>query len=142
MSARRVILLVEDNPRDIELTIARLVESGVDAEVVVLNDGEQALDYLYRRGQFRLRGPEEPFIIFLDIKMPKVSGLEVLENLRKNAQWLPIPVVLITSSREEQDLARAYEFGADGYLIKPVKAARLPEVIESSIRAAAARVPR
>jgi len=125
------ILLVEDNARDVEITLANLRNSGVDASVQVVRDGEQALDYLHRRKEFALRSAEGPDVLLLDVKMPKVSGLEVLRAMKSDPVLRNIPVILLTSSREEQDLAAAYQWGAEGYLIKPVR----PEQLAATIAA-------
>lgn len=114
------ILLAEDDPRDVELALQGLREKGLANEIQVVNDGESALDYLYRRGAWAGREPGHPALILLDLKMPLVSGLEVLETLRQDPDLQRIPVVVMTSSREEADLARAYELGCNAYVVKPV----------------------
>lgn len=124
------ILLVEDNARDIEITLASLRSSGLPAEVHVLRDGEEALNYLYRRGLFALS--PTPAVVLLDIKMPKVSGLEVLKTLKSDPVLRSLPVILLTASRAEQDLAAAYEWRADGYLIKPARPEQLATTIEAA----------
>ena len=114
------ILLAEDNPKDVELTLAALEEHNLANEVVVVNDGAEALDYLYCRGKFQLRTPENPAVVLLDIKMPKVDGLEVLRTIRSDERLKLTPVVILTSSREEQDLVESYKLGANAYMVKPV----------------------
>ena len=114
------ILLVEDNPHDLELTLIALSKSQLANEVVVVRDGAEALDYLNRRGEFADRPVGSPAVILLDLKLPKVDGLEVLEEVRDSAELRSIPVVMLTSSREEPDLKRAYELGVNAYVVKPV----------------------
>lgn len=120
MKTLRRIMLVEDNLNDIDLTLAALEEHHIANEIVVARDGAEALDYLYRRGKFAGRGDEMPAVILLDIKMPKVSGLEVLRQMKSEATLKHIPVVMLTSSREEPDLAASYKLGANAYVVKPV----------------------
>jgi CheY-like chemotaxis protein len=114
------LLLVEDNPNDVELTLSALSEARLANEVVVANDGEQALDYLFRRGRFAGRSTPNPAVILLDLKMPKVDGHEVLRQIRASEQLRLIPVVVLTSSREEKDLYSSYDKGANAYVVKPV----------------------
>ncbi len=114
------ILLVEDNPQDVELTLAALGEYNLANEVVVATDGEEALDYLHQRGRFKLRADGNPAVVLLDLKMPKVDGLEVLRTIKQQASLRTIPVVMLTSSREEQDLVRSYGLGVNAYVVKPV----------------------
>jgi CheY-like chemotaxis protein len=120
MSELRRILLVEDNPRDVELTLSALVEHNLANEVVVTRDGAEALDYLYRRAQFKMREIGNPAAILLDLKMPKVDGLEVLRTIKTDAELKTIPVVMLTSSREEKDLVMSYNLGVNAYVVKPV----------------------
>lgn len=114
------ILLVEDSPNDVELILAALEENRLANEVVVVRDGEEALDYLYRRGVFRLRMEGDPVVVLLDLKLPKVDGLEVLAQLKSDSQLRMVPVVVLTSSREEQDLINSYNLGTNAYVVKPV----------------------
>ena len=114
------ILLVEDDPRDVELTMTALEEYNLGNEVVVASDGEEALDYLYHRGKFQLRGGENPAVLLLDLKLPKVDGLQVLETIKADDNLKMIPVVVLTSSREEQDMVRSYKLGVNAYVVKPV----------------------
>jgi len=121
MNSLKRILLVEDSPRDAELVMDALKEHLLANEVVHLQDGAEALDYLYRQGDFASRPEGLPAVILLDLKMPKVDGLEVLRQLKGDAKLKVIPVVVMTSSREEQDLIRSYELGVNAYVVKPVK---------------------
>ena len=114
------ILLVEDNPNDIELTLEALAAHNLANSVVVARDGEEALDYLYQRGGFAARAPGKPFVILLDLKLPKVDGHEVLRRIRADENMKLIPVVILTSSREEKDLVQGYRNGANAYVVKPV----------------------
>jgi CheY-like chemotaxis protein len=114
------ILLVEDDPRDVELTLAGLAEHNLANKVVVVRDGEEALDYLYHRGSFKTRAGGNPVVVLLDIKMPKVTGLEVLKIIKADEQLKNIPVVMLTSSRETPDLAECYKRGVNAYVVKPV----------------------
>jgi CheY-like chemotaxis protein len=114
------ILLVEDDSRDVELTLTALAEHHLANEVVVVRDGEEALHYLRRTGPFRLRAPGNPAVVLLDLKLPKVDGVQVLERLREDPELRPIPVVMLTSSREEKDIHRSYERGVNAYVVKPV----------------------
>ncbi|EDY21431.1 response regulator receiver protein [Chthoniobacter flavus Ellin428] len=114
------ILLVEDSEHDIELTLAALETHNVANEVDTARDGAEALDYLYRRGKFADRPNDLPVVVLLDLKMPKVDGLEVLRQIKADPDMKRIPVVMLTSSREEQDLVRSYELGVNAYVVKPV----------------------
>jgi two-component system, response regulator len=114
------ILLVEDNENDEELTLIALRKSPVKIEVDVVRDGVEALDYLFCEGIYKNRGPELPQVVLLDIKLPKIDGLEVLKRIRNNAKTNLLPVVLLTSSREEKDLMEGYKNRANSYIVKPV----------------------
>jgi DNA-binding response OmpR family regulator len=114
------ILLVEDNPHDLELTLIALSKSQLANEVVIARDGAEALDYLHRRGQYVDRPVGSPAVVLLDLKLPKVDGLEVLKEIRTNSNSKSQPVVMLTSSKEEQDLVRSYELGVNAYVVKPV----------------------
>lgn len=114
------ILLVEDNPHDLELTLIALSKSQLANEVVVVRDGAEALDYLNRRGEFAERVAGSPAVILLDLKLPKVDGLEVLKEIRATELLKPVPVVMLTSSKEEQDVIRSYQLGVNAYVVKPV----------------------
>lgn len=120
MAELKPILLVEDNPKDIELTLAALADNRLANEVIVVRDGEEALDYLFRRGIFKLRAAGNPAVVLLDLKLPKVDGLEVLEQIKTDAMLRTVPVVMLTSSREEPDLSRSYKLGVNAYVVKPV----------------------
>ncbi|MDF9619607.1 response regulator [Pseudomonas entomophila] len=115
------ILLVEDNPQDLELTLLALERSQLANDVVVVRDGADALDYLLRRNAFAERADGNPAVMLLDLKLPKVDGLEVLKEVRATAQLRSIPIVMLTSSREGPDLRRAYELGVNAYVVKPVE---------------------
>jgi CheY-like chemotaxis protein len=129
MNALRPILLVEDNLNDIELTLAALKRNHVANEIIVTRHGGEALDFLYRRGEFQNRTPGRPVVVFLDLKMPKVDGLEVLRQMKGDADLKIIPVVMLTSSREEGDLVRSYQLGANAYIVKPVGFEQYSEAI-------------
>jgi CheY-like chemotaxis protein len=120
MNTLRSVMLVEDNPNDVELTLTALREAHLANEIVVKNDGEQALDYLFRRGTDAGRTGGQPAVILLDLKMPKVDGHEVLRQIRADSELRLIPVVVLTSSREEKDLYESYDSGANAYVVKPV----------------------
>lgn len=115
------ILLVEDNPNDLELTLVALERSQLANEVIVLRDGAEALDYLLRRNHHQDRVVGNPAVMLLDLKLPKVDGLEVLKVIRETEELRSIPVVMLTSSREEPDLNRAYSLGVNAYVVKPVE---------------------
>ena len=120
MSDQGEILLFEDNPNDIELILAALDEGDVVDKVNITRDGEQALDYLYRRGAHGSRLTGNPKVVLLDLKLPKVNGLEVLHQIKTDRNLRRIPVVMFTSSREERDLPRSYDFGTNAYVVKPI----------------------
>jgi CheY-like chemotaxis protein len=121
MNGAKPIILAEDNPRDAELALAAMEEEHISDKVVLCNDGAEVLDYLYCRGRFKLRLRGNPAVIFLDLKMPKVNGLEVLRTIKADINLRPIPVVMLTSSREERDLTESYALGANAYVVKPVE---------------------
>jgi CheY-like chemotaxis protein len=114
------ILMVEDDPKDVELTLEALAEYNLANEVVVAGDGEEALDYLYCRGNFKTRTSENPAVLLLDLKLPKVDGLEVLQQIKSDEKLRMIPVVVLTSSREERDMVASYKLGVNAYVVKPV----------------------
>lgn len=121
MNAAKPIILAEDNPRDAELALAAMEEEHISDKVVLCRDGAEVLDYLYCRGRFKSRVRGNPAVIVLDLKMPKVNGLEVLRTIKADINLRPIPVVMLTSSREERDLAESYALGANAYVVKPVE---------------------
>jgi CheY-like chemotaxis protein len=114
------ILLIEDDPKDVELTLTALEDYNLANEVVVAHDGEEALDYLYCRGNFATRSNENPAVLLLDLKLPKVDGLEVLHQVKSDEKLKFIPVVVLTSSREEKDMVASYRLGVNAYVVKPV----------------------
>ncbi len=120
MEKFRRILLVEDDPRDVELTLTALDDYKLANEVIVCRDGQEALDYLYSRGKFSDRVNEIPAVILLDLKLPKVDGLEVLQKIKSDERLKMIPVVMLTSSHEEKDMMRSYRLGVNAYVVKPV----------------------
>ena len=120
MTPLKRILLVEDSSKDVDLTLAALEEHNLANEVIVARDGTEALDYLNLRGKFSGREPGLPAVMLLDIKMPKMNGLEVLRQLKSDPALKSLPVVMLTSSREEPDLAASYQLGANAYVVKPV----------------------
>jgi CheY-like chemotaxis protein len=119
--SRKRLLLVEDSPRDAELILDALAFQHLANEVVHLRDGAEALDYLFRRGKFADRSDGEPALMLLDLKMPKVDGMEVLRQIKADRALRVVPVVMMTSSREEQDLLRSYQLGVNAYVVKPLK---------------------
>lgn len=119
-TAVKNILLVDDDARDVELTLAALGEHHLANKVTVVVNGEEALDYLYRRGKFKLRATPNPIVVLLDNKMPKVNGLEVLKAIKADEHLRTIPVVVLTSSRETPDLLEFYKHGVNAHVVKPV----------------------
>lgn len=130
MAPLKRILLAEDSERDVELTLAALEEHNLANEVVVARDGAEALDYLYQRGRFAGHANGLPVVVLLDLKMPKVDGLEVLRQMRTDPALKHVPAVMITSSREEQDLVRSYQLGVNAYVVKPVDFQQFVESIK------------
>jgi CheY-like chemotaxis protein len=114
------ILMVEDDPKDVELTLTALEEYNLANEVVIVGDGQEALDYLYCRGAFKTRTTDNPAVMLLDLKLPKVDGLEVLQQIKSDENLRLIPVVVLTSSHEEKDMVASYKLGVNGYVVKPV----------------------
>lgn len=114
------ILIVEDDPRDVELTLTALEDYKLANEVIVARDGKEALDYLYCRGEYQSRASDNPAVMLLDLKLPKVNGLEVLKQIRSDEGLKMIPVVVLTSSHEEKDMMRSYQLGVNAYVVKPV----------------------
>lgn len=130
MNSLRTILLVEDNPNDVELTLTALEEHRLANQVTVARDGAEALDYLYRRGSYSSRGPDEPAVVLLDLKLPKVDGLEVLRTVKSDERLKTIPIVVLTSSREEGDLIESYRLGVNAYVVKPVEFAKFIDAVK------------
>ena len=120
MSKLARILIVEDDPNDVELTLTALGEYNLANEVVVTRDGQQALDYLYCKGEFAARPSDNPAVMLLDLKLPKIDGLEVLQQIKSDPKLKLIPVVVLTSSHEERDKMRSYSLGVNAYVVKPV----------------------
>jgi DNA-binding response OmpR family regulator len=114
------ILMVEDDPKDVELSLTALEEYNLANEVIVTRDGEQALDYLYCRGEYKTRSSGNPAVMLLDLKLPKVDGLEVLKQIKSDGELKIIPVVVLTSSKEEKDMVASYKLGVNAYVVKPV----------------------
>ena len=114
------ILLVEDDPKDVELTLTALEEYNLANEVIVARDGEEALEYLYSRGKFKTRSNDNPSVMLLDLKLPKVDGLEVLKQVKSEEKLRMIPIVVLTSSKEEKDMVASYSLGVNAYVVKPV----------------------
>lgn len=130
MDELKTILLVDDDPNDVELALQALAEHRLANQIVVVNDGEQALDFLYRRGRFEGRDGASPAVVLLDLKMPKVDGLEVLRIIKSDPVLKTVPVVMLTSSREERDLIASYELGVNAYVVKPVNFSQFIEAIK------------
>lgn len=130
MSDLRPILLVEDNPRDLELTLAALEKCQLANEIVTVRDGEDALKYLYGQGDHAGRPDTSPAVVLLDLKLPKIDGLEVLEKVKGDPALRHIPIVMLTSSREERDLVRSYELGVNAFVVKPVEFREFFEAIQ------------
>ena len=131
MSSKQLILLVEDSPDDVELTMRALRKNRIATQVIVVRDGAEALDFLFARGAYSGRNPDVlPDLILLDLKLPKVDGLEVLRRVRAAPQTRLLPVVVLTLSNEEQDIAEAYRIGANSYVRKPVDFDRFNELLQ------------
>lgn len=125
------ILLVDDSPRDTEMALEALQQYHLANEVTTLRDGAEALDYMYRRGEFATRRDADPAVILLDLKMPRVDGLEVLRQLKADPKFKAIPVVVMTSSREDQDVIKSYELGVNAYVVKPLNFHEFIEAIKT-----------
>jgi CheY-like chemotaxis protein len=130
MSKLKRILLVEDSARDVELSLAALAECHLANEIVVVRDGAEALDYLFRRGPFAERPMEHPAVVLLDMKMPKIDGMEVLSQVKSNPELRTIPIVMLTSSREEKDLVESYKRGVNAYIVKPIDFEQFVEAVK------------
>ena len=125
------ILLVEDDQNDVELALSVLSKTYVRHQISVVQNGEEALDYLYRRGKFELRDGSNPVVVVLDLKMPKVSGLEVLQTIKRDPLLQAIPVVILSSSRVQEDMAECYKLGANAYVVKPIEFLRYKEALRA-----------
>jgi CheY-like chemotaxis protein len=130
METIKRILLIEDDSNDIELTLSALSEHNLANEVVVARDGVEAIDYLYRRGSFAQHPPGNPVVILLDLKMPRLDGIQVLKQLKSHEQMRLIPVVVLTSSREDRDLEECYKLGIGAYVVKPVRFTEFVEAVK------------
>ena len=130
MTDLKRILLAEDDPKDVELTLAALSEHGLANKIMVVRDGVEALDYLYRRDAFSQRPAGHPVVILLDLKMPRMDGIEVLRKLKGDEQMRLIPVVVLTSSRESMDLEQCYRLGVNAYVVKPVRFIEFVEAVK------------
>jgi CheY-like chemotaxis protein len=130
MISIRNILLVEDDPQDEELTLAALEAHDLANKVFVVHDGEKALEYLYRRGKFKARAGGNPILVLLDLKMPKVNGLEVLKAIKADEDLKTIPVVVLSSSRATADLIACYQHGVNAYVVKPVDFAEFMKAVQ------------
>ena len=131
MSEYRPILLVEDSPKDLELTLEALERCNIVNRIDIARDGEEALDYLFRRGTFEGRNEGDPTVVLLDLKLPKIDGLEVLQKIKSDQRLQRVPVVMLTSSREEQDLVASYELGVNAFVVKPVEFSHFMEAISN-----------
>lgn len=126
------ILLVEDSPNDAELAMRALKKGGLANHLLWVKDGEEALDYLFRRGSYELRQEGSPRLVFLDLKMPRVDGIQVLTEIKAHAATRRIPVVIMTSSQEESDMVRTYDLGANSYVVKPLDFTAMVEVVRQA----------
>ena len=126
------ILLVEDSAKDVELTLAALDENHLANEVVVVRDGAEALEYLHRKGKYESRPAANPGVVLLDLKMPKVDGIEVLKVVKADDRTRRIPVVVMTSSHEQSDVVKTYDLGVNSYVVKPVDFTSLADVIRQA----------
>jgi CheY-like chemotaxis protein len=130
MTPLKPILLVEDNPKDLELTLIALEKTQLANEVVTVRDGVEALDYLLCNGPFQARAKGNPAVVLLDLKLPRLDGIQVLEKIKTTPDLQAIPVVMLTSSREETDLVRSYKLGVNAYVVKPVGFAQFLQAIQ------------
>ena len=134
MSDKKIILLAEDNPNDRELILAALAEHDLAGDVVTVGDGAETLDYLRRQGPYANRKNGDPAVILLDIRMPRVDGLEVLREIKADAALKSIPVVILTESREERTMVESYRLGVDAYIVKQVKPVQFQQFLELLLR--------
>ncbi len=132
MAELKRILLVEDDPYDVELIMTSLASNNIVNEVVAVRDGEEALDYFYRRGKFAGRTGGNPAVVLLDLKLPKVNGFEVLRQVKSDETLKCVPVVILSSSHEDQDIAAGYDLGANGYVVKPVDFHQFIDVVKET----------
>jgi len=130
METLKRILLVEDDPKDIELTLVALGEYNLANDIVIARDGVEALDYVYRRGTFVRRPDGNPVVILLDLKMPRLDGIQVLRQLKSDEPMRLIPIVILTSSREDRDLEECYKLGVSAYVVKPVRFTEFVEAVK------------
>jgi len=128
----KTILYVEDNPLDIELTLEALKENNIANPIVVVHDGIEALEYLRCEGPFKDRKTKNPSMILLDLKMPRMDGLEFLAIVKKDAKFKSIPIIMLTSSREEKDLIKGYDLGVNAYVVKPVNFSSLIDIVKQT----------
>lgn len=124
------VLLVEDSENDIEITLEALAEYHLANKIDVVRDGAEALDYLFSRGKYATRSGPDPVVVLLDVKLPKLSGIEVLQEIRATERYRHLPVVMLTSSREEPDLQSSYKLGCNAYVVKPVDFAQFTEALK------------
>ena len=129
MAELKPLLLVEDSANDLELTLAALAQIPLENRIEVARDGAEALDYIFRRGAFEDRASADPAVVFLDLKLPKVDGLEVLARVKGDPATRNLPIVVLTSSREESDIVRSYNLGVNAFVVKPVGFKEFFEVI-------------
>ena len=128
---KKYILLVDDNPRDVELTRAAISKLELEIEIMVVNDGNQALDYLFRRNDYAGLEKSHPSLILLDLKMPKVNGLEVLRIVKSDPDLLTIPIIVLSSSEQDKDVHESYGYGANAYVVKPIDFSEFTETIKT-----------
>lgn len=131
MSSELQILLVDDSPEDVELALHALRRENLASHIQVVRDGEEALDFLFCRGEFADRPPELPRLVLLDLKLPKVDGVEVLRQIKSDPRTKSIPVVIMTSSKEERDLVSGYTLGVNSYIQKPVDFAQFRDTVKA-----------
>ena len=130
METLKRILLVEDDPNDIELTMTALSEHNLANDVVIVRDGVEALDYVYRRGAYARRAEGNPVVMLLDLKLPRLGGIQVLKQVKTDPQLSTLPVVILTSSREDRDLNECYKLGVNAYVVKPVRFAEFVQAVK------------